>query len=127
MAPSSAAVSTVFEQQSFQSSTAVYTFSLTQTLLQLLKSTSVRVLSSTSTGLMRWVHTCNVTVYRYTATLQVTDMIRSYDLNFHPMPNGVTVSCECYTVEFPVCYGSQSDVFAASSGFVPLYILRFNP
>jgi hypothetical protein len=30
-------------------------------------------------------------------------------------------------VGFPVCYGSQSDVFAASSGFVHLYIyiLRF--
>jgi hypothetical protein len=26
---------------------------------------------------------------------------------------------------FPVCYGSPSDVFAVSSGFVYLYILRF--
>jgi hypothetical protein len=26
---------------------------------------------------------------------------------------------------FPVCYGSPSDVFAASSGFVHSYILRF--
>ena len=41
------------------------------------------------------------------------------------MPHGVTVPCERYTLEFPVCYGSPSDVFAASSGFVHLYILRF--
>jgi hypothetical protein len=53
------------------------------------------------------VDTCNVTVYRNTITLQVTDTIRSYDLNFHPVPCGVTVPCECYTMVFPVCYGSQ--------------------
>jgi hypothetical protein len=40
----------------------------------------------------RWVHTCNVTTYRNAVTLQVTDTIRSYDLNFHPVPLGVTVS-----------------------------------
>jgi hypothetical protein len=39
--------------------------------------------------------------------------------------HGVTVSCERYTLGFPVCYGSPSDVFAASSGFVHLYTLRF--
>jgi hypothetical protein len=54
-----------------------------------------------------WVHTCNVTAYRNAVTLQVTDTIRSYDLNFHPVPHGVTVSCERYTVAFLVCYGSQ--------------------
>ena len=47
----------------------------------------------------------------------MTDTIRSYELNFHPAPHGVTVSCERYTVGFPVCYGSPSDVFAVSSGF----------
>jgi hypothetical protein len=41
------------------------------------------------------------------------------------MPHGVTVSCERYTRRFPVCYGSPSDVFATSSGFVHLYTLRF--
>jgi len=41
------------------------------------------------------------------------------------MPYGITVSCEPYTMGFPVCYGSPSDVFAASSGFVHLYMLRF--
>jgi hypothetical protein len=41
------------------------------------------------------------------------------------VPHGVTVSCERYTVGFPVCYGSPSDVFAASSGFVRLYTLCF--
>jgi hypothetical protein len=41
------------------------------------------------------------------------------------MPHGMTVSCSCYTVGFPVCYGSLSNVFAASSGFVRLYTLRF--
>jgi hypothetical protein len=46
-------------------------------------------------------------MYHNTVTLQVTDMIRSCDLNFHPVPDGVTVSCERYTMEFPVCYGSQ--------------------
>jgi len=56
--------------------------------------------------------------------LQVTDTIRSYELNFHPVPHGVTVSCERYTVVFPVCYRSPSDVFATSS-FVHLYTLRF--
>jgi hypothetical protein len=34
------------------------------------------------------------------------------------VPHGVTVSCERYTLGFPVCYGSPSDVFAASSGLV---------
>jgi len=60
-----------------------------------------------------------------TVTLQVTGTIRSYELNFHPMPHGITVSCEHYTLGFPVCYGSPSNVFAASSGFVHLYALRF--
>jgi hypothetical protein len=55
----------------------------------------------------------------------VTDTIQSYELNFHPVPHGVTVSCECYTAGFPVCCGCPSDVFAASSGFVHLYTLRF--
>jgi hypothetical protein len=57
--------------------------------------------------LLRWVHTCNVTAYRNAVTLQVIDTIRRYDQNFHPMPHGVTVSCERYTMGFPVCYGSQ--------------------
>jgi hypothetical protein len=57
--------------------------------------------------ILRWVHTCNVTAYRNAITLQVTDTIRSYDLNFHPVPHGVTVSCKCYTMGFPVHYGSQ--------------------
>ena len=65
---------------------------------------------------LRWVRTCNVTAYRNAVTLQVNDTIRSYVLNFHPMPHGVTVSCERYTLGFPVCYGSPSDVFIASSG-----------
>jgi hypothetical protein len=73
------------------------------------------------TRALRWGHTCNVTACRNAVTLQVTDTIRSYQLNFHPVPHGVTVSCERCTVGFPVCYGSPSDVFAASSGFV-LYI-----
>jgi hypothetical protein len=60
-----------------------------------------------SRGFLRWVHTCNVTAYRKAVTLQVTDTIRNYDLNFHPVPHGVTVSCEHYTMGFPVCYGSQ--------------------
>jgi len=38
---------------------------------------------------------------------------------------GVTVSGERYTAGFSVCYGSPSDVFAATSGFVHLYTLRF--
>jgi hypothetical protein len=40
-------------------------------------------------------------------TLQVTDTIRSYDLNFHPSPHDVTVSCERYTMGFTVCYRRQ--------------------
>jgi len=71
---------------------------------------------------LRWVHTGNITAYFKYIALQVTDTILSYELNFHSVPHGVTVSCERYTVGFPVCYGSPSDVFAASSGFVHLYI-----
>jgi hypothetical protein len=74
---------------------------------------------------LRWIHTCNVAAYRNVVTLQVTDTIRSYDLNFHTEPHGVTVSFKRYTMGFPIRYGSPSDVFAASSGFVPLYTLRF--
>jgi hypothetical protein len=40
-------------------------------------------------------------------TLQLTDTMMSYNLNFHPMPHGITVYCECYTMGFPVCYRSQ--------------------
>jgi hypothetical protein len=54
-----------------------------------------------------WLHTSNVTTYRNAVTLQATDTIRSYDLNFHPVPHDVTVSCERYTRLFPVCHGSQ--------------------
>jgi hypothetical protein len=36
------------------------------------------------------------------------------------VPHGVTVSCERYIMVFPVCYGSLSNVFAASSGFLHL-------
>jgi len=75
--------------------------------------------------LLRVGHTCNVTTYRNAVTLQVTYTIRSYELNFHPVPHGVTVSCERYTLGFRFCYGSPSDIFAASSGFVHLYTLRF--
>jgi hypothetical protein len=51
--------------------------------------------------------TCNITAYRNAVTLQATDTRGSYDLNFHPVPHGVTVSCEHYTMGFPVCYGSH--------------------
>jgi hypothetical protein len=64
-------------------------------------------LISRNGGPLRWVHTCNVTAHRNAVTLQVTDTIRSYDLNFHPVPHGVTVSCERYSMGFPVCSGSQ--------------------
>ena len=57
---------------------------------------------------LRWVHTCNVTAYRNAVTLQETDAILSYELNFHPVPHGVTVSCERYILAFPVCYGSST-------------------
>ena len=40
------------------------------------------------------------------------------------VPHGVTVSCKRYTMEFPLCYGSPSDIFAASSMFQHLYTLR---
>jgi hypothetical protein len=50
---------------------------------------------------LRWVHTCNVTPYRNSVTWQVTDTIRSYDPNFHPVPHNVTASCERYTIQEP--------------------------
>jgi hypothetical protein len=53
-------------------------------------------------------YTCNVIAYRNAVTLQVTDTIRNYGLNFNPAPHCVTVSCERYTMGFPVCYGSQN-------------------
>ena len=81
--------------------------------------------STTELSVLRWVHTCNVTAYRNAVTLQVTYTIRSYELNFHPVPHGVRVSCKRYTLGFPVCYGSPRDVFATSSGFVHLYVLHF--
>ena len=77
---------------------------------------SYRICIASGEWLLRWVHTRNITAYRNTVTLQETDTIRSYELNFHPVPHGVTVSCERYTLAFPVCYESPSDVFAASSG-----------
>ena len=46
------------------------------------------------TRVLRGVHSCNVTAHRNAVTLQVTDTIRSYELNFHPVPHDVTVSCE---------------------------------
>jgi hypothetical protein len=50
-------------------------------------------------SLLRWVHTC--TAYRNAVT------IRSYDLKLHPLPRGVEVSYERYTMGFPVRSGSQ--------------------
>jgi len=41
------------------------------------------------------------------------------------VPHGVTVSGECYTTGFPVCYGSRSNVFAVSSSLEHLYALCF--
>jgi hypothetical protein len=57
---------------------------------------------------LRCVHTCNVTAYPNAVTMQVTDTIQSYDLNFHPVLHAVTVSCDIYTMGFPVCYGSRN-------------------
>jgi hypothetical protein len=75
---------------------------------------------------LKWVHTCNVYAFRNAATLQVIHTIRSYKLNFQPVPHGITISCKCYTRQFPVCYGSLNDVvFATSSSLVHLYTLRF--
>jgi hypothetical protein len=34
-------------------------------------------------------YTCNVTALCNDVTLQVTDTIRNYELNFHPVPHGV--------------------------------------
>jgi hypothetical protein len=70
---------------------------------------------------LRWVHTCNVTAYRNAVRLQVSWHEAELYLNFHPVLHGVTSSCEGHNKRFPVCYGSPSDVYAASSGFVRLY------
>jgi hypothetical protein len=71
------------------------------------QSLSLKGLLATGLHLLRWVLTCNVTAYRNAVTLQVTHTIRRYDLNFLPVPHGVTVSCERYTMGFPVFKGSQ--------------------
>ena len=73
-------------------------------------------MTSSPMALVKGVHTCNVTACRKAVTLQVTDTIWCYELNFHPVPHGAKVSCERYRLGFPFCYGSPSDVFAASSG-----------
>jgi hypothetical protein len=52
-------------------------------------------------------YTRNVTAFHNAVALQVNATKRSYDLNVHPVPHGVTVSSELYTMGFPVCYGSQ--------------------
>jgi hypothetical protein len=57
---------------------------------------------------LKWVHTCNVTAYRNAVTLQVADTIRSYELNFHPVPDGLTVSCERYTLVFHFVTGARA-------------------
>jgi len=67
---------------------------------------------------LRCVHAHYVTACRNAVTL-----IRSYKLNPNPEHHDVTLG-------FPVCYGSPSDVFAASSGFVHFgyvysYTVRF--
>ena len=72
--------------------------------------------------LLRWVHTCNITAYCNAITLQVTDTIQSCELTFILCLTALTVSCEHYTMGFPVCYGSLSDVFATSSGFIHLSV-----
>jgi hypothetical protein len=41
------------------------------------------------------------------------------------VPHGVKVTGERYTTGFPVCNGSQKDLFAVSSGFEHLYVLCF--
>jgi hypothetical protein len=55
---------------------------------------------------LRWVHTCNITAYRNSVMMHVTDMKWSYDLNFHSVPHSITISCKCYTMGYPVCYRS---------------------
>jgi hypothetical protein len=46
--------------------------------------TGWRQCSDVTQDAQRWVHTCNVTAWRNAVTLQVTETIRSYDLNFNP-------------------------------------------
>jgi len=55
-----------------------------------------------------------------TTYVGVTDRIRSYELNFHPVPHGVPASVTLRGSQF--VFGSPGDVFAASSGFVHLFI-----
>jgi hypothetical protein len=76
-----------------------------QTLYMMILKKSIILNTSLASALalraLWWVHTCNVTAYRNAVILQVTDTIRSYDLNFHPTPHQVTVSYERYTMGFP--------------------------
>jgi hypothetical protein len=44
----------------------------------------------------------NVTAFRNPVMLQVTDGKQSYDLNSHPVPHDVTVSCEDYAMGFAI-------------------------
>jgi hypothetical protein len=76
-------------------------------IVMFLDMTTCNLMDRYSNEILRLLHTCNVTAYRNAVMLQVTDTIWSYDLNFHPMPHGVTVSYKRYTMGFPVCYGSQ--------------------
>ena len=73
---------------------------------------------------LRWVHTCNVTAYRNVVTLQVTDSteLRAELSSRASRRNSILRALH---TGVPSLYGSPSDVFAASSGFVHLYTLRF--
>jgi hypothetical protein len=50
--------------------------------------TNVVVAEEYCSHALRWVHTCNVTMYYNAITLHETDTVRSYKLNFHPSPHG---------------------------------------
>ena len=78
-----------------------------------------------SINLFSWISSIFVGFFQKFPFFVSPCTIRRYELHFHPVPHGLTVSCARYAQGFPVYYGSPSDVFAASSGFVHLYTLGF--
>ena len=62
---------------------------------------------------LRWVHTCNVTACRNVASYWHDTGLRAEHSSRASRRDS---TCERYRLGFPVCYGSPSDVFAASSG-----------
>lgn len=93
----------------FDSSSTFWPVNQPKALLLLYYVLLAPVIGYTTEAEYRSVKVCSRSL-RYCVP-QVTEIIRSYELNSNPVRHDVTF-------RFPVCYGSPSDVFAANSSLV---------